>query len=228
MPRDWNPDEPEWMDRPQPVSAVLERDLEQIGSLNRRFGGHGIVRHFLGHWWQRGGRYRVLDLCTGYGDIPRMLVPWAGARGIALEVDAVDAHPATLEIARRQSAACPQIRFHEADALSFEPQGRYDLVLCTLSLHHFSDEDAVRLLRRVREWAPGHVLICDLERRRLTRWAVWLVTATLYRDEMIRHDARLSAGRAFSGAELQALAGQAGWSGGGYRRFFPCRQALWL
>ena len=38
MKRSFNAAEPELMDRPQPVSAVLERDLHNIRQLNRFFG----------------------------------------------------------------------------------------------------------------------------------------------------------------------------------------------
>ncbi len=235
MKRDWNPDEPEMMDRPQPVTPELERDLENLHGLNRHFGSHSLVRHFLQRWLKSGATYRVLDLCTGYGDIPRMMLDWARDHGVCLTVDAVDFHPATLEIARRRSAAYPQIRFFQADARDFAApaDGSYDLVHCSLALHHFGEEDAVRILARCRALLRehGHVLVADLERSGLTTAAVWLVTALVYRDAMTRYDGRLSARRAFSFGELRSLAERAGWPESGefgHRRFLPCRQALWV
>ncbi len=38
MKRQFDPAEPELMDRPQPVSAELERDLKNLRQLNRWFG----------------------------------------------------------------------------------------------------------------------------------------------------------------------------------------------
>ncbi|MES2570237.1 MAG: hypothetical protein V4710_09315, partial [Verrucomicrobiota bacterium] len=43
-----------------------------------------------------------------------------------------------------------------------------------------------------------------------------------------RYDGRLSAQRAFSFAEMHALAETAGWRNYGHARFLFCRQALWL
>jgi SAM-dependent methyltransferase len=228
MRRAFDPNDPELMDRPQPVSAELEADLLNLVSLNRHFGSHRLVRRFLGGWLQRDRCYRVLDLCTGAGDIPRLMLDWARPRGITLRIDAVDANDATLEIARQHSAAHPEIAFLRGDVLKFESADTYDLVTCSLALHHFSDEDAVRLLQRCRELSHRFVLVADLERHFGTTLGVWLLTALVYRDPMTQHDGRVSAQRAFSFSEMRALAEQAGWRDYGHARFAYCRQALWL
>jgi SAM-dependent methyltransferase len=228
MPRDFDPHEPELMDLPQPVTPELEKDLANLVGLNRHFGSHRIVRKFLRGWLAADRPWRVLDLATGAGDIPRLIATWAKTRGIAVEIDAVDANPATLEIASRQSAAHPEIRWHRGDALTFGDPGAYDVVCCSLALHHFSEADAVTLLRRCRELSRRFVLVTDLERSVSTRLGVWLVTALIYRDPMTKFDGRLSARRAFSFAEMRTLAGTAGWRDFGHSRFLFCRQAVWL
>jgi hypothetical protein len=45
---------------------------------------------------------------------------------------------------------------------------------------------------------------------------------------MTKTDARLSAARAFSFAELQELAQRAGWQNFGHRKFAIGRQAIWI
>jgi hypothetical protein len=45
---------------------------------------------------------------------------------------------------------------------------------------------------------------------------------------MTRYDARLSAKRAFSFAEMANLAGQSGWKNFGHNKFRFARQAIWL
>ena len=228
FPRDFDPATPELMDRPQPVSRELEVDLENLVRINRNFGSHRLIRWFLRRWWQPGQRYRVLDLCTASGDIPRLMVDWARKRGITLEIDAVDFQGSTLEIARRRSTAYPEITFHEGDARTFAgPPGSYDFVCCSLALHHFSEEDAVSVLRRCRELARAGVMIADLERGWLAAAGVWLMTAVLYREPMTKYDARVSVRRAFSFRELAALADRAGWQNFQHRRFAIARQAVW-
>ena len=62
------------MDRPQPVSSELEKDLRNIRALNRHFGSYRAVLHFLRLWIKPGDHVRIVDLATGSGDIPRLVV----------------------------------------------------------------------------------------------------------------------------------------------------------
>src|ERR1051325_6749158 len=94
----------EMMDRPQPVSLELERDLERLRQLNRWFGSYGLILGFIRRWITPGTQMRVIDLATGSGDIPRLLVDHARRIGARIEVDAIDQQAATLEIARGLSA----------------------------------------------------------------------------------------------------------------------------
>jgi SAM-dependent methyltransferase len=228
MKRRFDEQEPELMDRPQPVTPELRADLENLVSLNARFGSHRLVRRFVGAWLNPGRCYRVLDLCTGSGDIPRVMVDWARAHDVVLRIDAVDANPSTLEIAASLSREYPEIRYKVADVLRYEPDETYDFVCCSLALHHFSEVNAVRLLRRCRELSNHYVLVSDLERSAALTFGVWALTTFVYRQEMTRIDARASAERAFSFREFYELARAADWQDFGHARFVACRQALWL
>ncbi len=139
------------MDRPDASPAELEAALQSLRGLNRYFGSYRIVARFMKRWIRRGERVRVLDLATGSADIPRQVADHARAIGATAEIVAVDFQATTIGIARRLSAEYPEIRCECADVLAFAPDEPFDIVICSLALHHFSDEDAVRLLRR----APG-------------------------------------------------------------------------
>ena len=216
------------MDRPQPVSSELEKDLRNIRELNRFFGSHRLIVHFLRRWIKPGDHVRIVDLATGSGDIPRLIVDRTRKIGAKVEIAALDQQSATIEIARKLSADYPEISFVEANILEWQPAGRYDIVLCSLALHHFSDEDAVRLLRRCRELSQKFVLVSDLRRGLLTTIGVYLLTALIFREPMTRYDGRVSAARAFSFAELDDLAGRADWQNFQHKKFHFARQAIWL
>ncbi len=227
MQRRFNPAELEWMDRPQPVSIELERDLHNLRQLNRFFGSYTLVSRFLKQWIKPNDRLRVLDLATGSGDIPRLVVDYARSVHADMAVDAVDAQPATLEIAKSLSMAYPEIAFHHGHILEWEG-GPYDMVLCSLVLHHFTELDAVRLLRRARELSRAFVLVADLRRSFLARAGVFLLTSAVFRDAMTKYDGRLSAARAFSFQEFGELARRAGWNNFRHAKFRFARQAIWL
>jgi SAM-dependent methyltransferase len=228
MKRRFDPAELELMDRPQPISPELERDLDNLRELNRWFGSHALISTFLGSWLKPGVQMRIADLATGSGDIPRLIVEYARKIGAKVKMDALDRQPATLEVAKKLSLEYPEITFTEADMLQWRPTDRYDLVLCTLALHHFSDNDAVRVLERCRDLSRRFVLVSDLRRGWMATAGVFVLTATIFREPMTKFDGRLSAARAFSFAEMHELARRAGWTNFGHKNFPFARQAIWL
>jgi ubiquinone/menaquinone biosynthesis C-methylase UbiE len=107
--RHFDPAITEMMDRSQPVSKELEIDLRNLEKLNRYFGSYSLIRFFLRRWFSRGKSVKLLDLCTGSGDIPRFIVDWCRSNDVPIQITAVDQQPATLELAgnhvcRRQRA----------------------------------------------------------------------------------------------------------------------------
>jgi 2-polyprenyl-3-methyl-5-hydroxy-6-metoxy-1,4-benzoquinol methylase len=228
MKRSFDPAVLEMMDRPQPVSAELERDLERIRQLNRWFGSYRLILGFMRRWIKPSARIRVVDLATGSGDVPRLIADYARRIDAHLEIDALDQQRATLEVATKLSGSYPEISYHQGNILEWNSRGTYDIVLCTLALHHFSDEDAVSLLRRSRELSRRFVLVSDLRRGFFLQAGVYLLTALIFREPMMRFDARLSARRAFSFSEMRDLAVRAGWDHFGHQRFRFARQAIWL
>jgi 2-polyprenyl-3-methyl-5-hydroxy-6-metoxy-1,4-benzoquinol methylase len=227
MKRSFNPAEPELMDRPQPVTPELASDLRNLRKLNRYFGSYRLIEHFLRRWIQPRSRMGILDLATGSGDIPRLIVDYARNASANVTVEAVDQQPSTLEIARSLSRDYPEIEFFEGDVLSFG-DGGYDVVLCSLALHHFEEVTAVELLKRCRALSNRYVLVSDLRRGVLATLGVYLLTTFIFREPMTRTDARLSAERAFSFREFRSLAERAGWKNFGHAKFAFARQAIWL
>ena len=228
------------MDRPQPVTRELERDLANLRSFNRWFGSHRLIRHFLRLWLRPNGKVRVLDIATGSGDIPRLIVDHARRQNVLVQIDAIDQQESTIEIARGLSAAYPEINFYCADLFEWNlspglkldglkpSRFPYDMVLCSLALHHFRNDDAVRVLQKIRDLSTARILVADLRRARWLSCAVYFVTATIYRDEMTKTDARLSAARAFSFLEMRRLAERTGWKNFRHRKFAVGRQAIWM
>lgn len=228
MKRHFDPATPELMDRPQPVTPELVSDLRNIRQLNRHFGSYALIEHFLQRWITPAAQLRVLDLATGSGDVPRLIVDHGRRVGAKVEVAAVDQQASTLEIARRLSADYPEITYHEGNILEWCNDDSFDIVLCTLALHHFSEEDAVCLLRHCRKLSRGSVLVSDLRRGFLATIGVYLLTAIIFRAPMTKADGRASARRAFSFGELRSLAERAGWKNFRQRKFRFARQAIWI
>ena len=97
-------------------------------------------------------------------------------------------------------------------SLPFE-DGSFDIVLCSKTLHHFSEEDTVRLLKEIDRVAAIGYIIMDLRRS----WVAWLLISMLTRifsrNRLTRHDGPMSVLRSYTVAELDALADRAGLAG---------------
>ena len=205
------PDATERLDEPGRDPAVLEDSLEQIAGVNRWLGGRkALLRHVRRLLPARGGA-RLLDIGTGSGDLPRALVDWGRRRGLELEVVATDLNPDMLDIARRKCAAYPEIRLRQADARQLPwSDGEFDVATASMTLHHLSDEDAVRTLRELRRVTTTGLVVNELERSlpgylgaRILSWTVW-------RDnELTRHDGPLSIRKGYTTDELELLARRA-------------------
>jgi SAM-dependent methyltransferase len=221
-------DQPELMDRPEAEPADLDQALANLEKVNRFFDGYRLVRYVVDRWLKPNTSLSILDLCTGGADIPRYLVRLARSRGVRLRLVALDMHPVTLRIAQQRSSAYPEIQLVQHDALTFSPPRKFDYVLCLLSLHHFSAEDARLLLRRTLALADRGILMGDLRRSDFALGGVYFLTATLMRSRMTKADARLSIQRAFSWTELADLAQSAGWRSFRQKAFSFTRQAIWL
>lgn len=226
-PRRFDPAVPEMMDRPGNDPELLRADLAVLERINRLLGGHRIPLHHLNQLlrppcqkhvtivtpsWQAGrGALTVLDLATGAADVPRALVQWARTKKLPVEITAVDNNPDILQIARDRCAGAPEIQIeqHSLPALPYPPAS-FDIVLCALTLHHFAEPDVVAILRRIHDIARVGYIINDLRRNRIAVWLSKLMARTIISNPIARFDAPASCERAFTPAELRAMAQQAG------------------
>jgi ubiquinone/menaquinone biosynthesis C-methylase UbiE len=92
------------------------------------------------------------------------------------------------------------------DGLSLPFRSRsVDLVVCSQLLHHFADDDAVRLLGELDRVARHRVIVCDLRRSRIAAGGFWLASHPLGFHPVTRHDGVASVRRGFTAAELTRL-----------------------
>ena len=199
----------ELMDGPVDDVDELEANLRDIAFANARLGGTAPVVRALQRIDSR--RLEVLDVGSGAADIPLALVRDASRRGVELSVTCLDRSEHMLALARRATGDDPALSFVQADggALPYA-DGAFDVVICTLALHHFDPGGARPLLRELRRVSRVTPVVCDLRRSELAFVATWLWSRTS-RNRLTRHDAPLSVRRAYTPDEAVALARDAGW-----------------
>ncbi len=206
----------ELLDRPGAPSSELAESLADIARLNRLGPTRSLLAHvgpFLDRFRREGHRrpFRVLDVGTGGADVPVALARWARARGAALTVVALDVQPEVLACVAAPARHLPEVRLVAGDALRppVRPDG-VDLAICSLTLHHLSEDGVVVLLRLMAERARLGFVVSDLRRSRPAYVAAWLATRLISRNRFTRHDGPLSVRRAYTRNELAGLSARAG------------------
>ena len=214
----------ELMDDPALDPAEHRRALRGLARLNWVSDSPGLLWPAVRDLARGGGPVRVLDVATGSGDVPRALAARAARAGLTnVTFAGCDISPTAVESAAR---AAPGLTFFVHDAVRDPLPGGYDVVTCSLFLHHLSEADAVVLLGRMAAAAGRRVLVNDLDRSRFTYLAVWAACRLLSRSPVVRFDGPASVRAAFTAAEAAALAARAGLAGAVVRRRFPCRYLL--
>ena len=198
------------MDLPDADPVLLEDDLRNLRTINRWFGGiRAVRRHLQALLGRVNGRSStsVLDLATGSADHPLALVELGRRLGREIRVTAVDANPRMVDVSRRRTAHEPAITIVEGDIRTpiWDDQS-FDVVLCSLALHHFSDEEAQEVVRTMVRLSRVGFIVNDLKRSRLAVGAAWCWTRVSTRNPMTRNDAVVSVWRGFTASELGAMA----------------------
>ncbi len=173
------------------------------------------------------GPLSLLDVATGAGDIPIGLLRRARRVGAPLAVEACDKNPAMVALAaERATRADCAIRFFVQDACGDFPTRAYDIVTCSLFLHHLTDEAALLLLQRLAAATGRLLLVSDLDRS-LGGWLLArTATRLLTRSRIVHADGPRSVENAFSMAEIEALVARAGLQGARLHRQWPQRWFL--
>jgi SAM-dependent methyltransferase len=170
---------------------------------------------------------RVLDVASGGGDLALALAARARRAGIDVQVEGCDISPTAVGIAQaRAHAKNMSVRFFVWDALSDALPEGYDVVACSLFLHHLDDSQAEGLLRRMSDAAGQLVLVDDLIRGRLGYALALLACYGLSRSRVVRFDGPASVEGAYTGEEAKALARRAGMAAAKVERHWPQRFLL--
>jgi ubiquinone/menaquinone biosynthesis C-methylase UbiE len=126
-------------------------------------------------------------------------------------VVAADVNPDVLAIADAALARVPGVELIEADVLALPlDDGVVDVAHCSLLIHHLAPEAAVMALAELRRVARRGVVVNDLRRGLMPLAATWVSVLALGRSRVTRADGVVSARRAYTLSELDALLAKAG------------------
>lgn len=194
--------------------ATLRDNLRDLARANRLTGGARLSVRAVSVLAGGLDELSVLDVGTGAADIPIALLTDARARGRRLAVTATDSRAEVIEAARAARTGLDSVEgltLEVADGLALPyADASFDVAHASLVLHHLEPDEAVVLLREMARVTRRGVVVNDLARRRHTLLGAWLLSRACTRNRFSRHDAPLSARRAYTRPEAIELLARAG------------------
>ncbi len=218
----------EWLDEDRGTPGEIEGSLDDLWRINRWLGGISTNLILLERFFSRTGAHpvRILDVGSGDSRLAACLCQELLRRGRRARFFVLDRRLAHLQ--KGHTASCGLLPV-VADVLALPfPDRSFDLAMCNLFFHHFSDGTARELLRRLAAVAREAVLINDLERH-LLAYLFIRCAFPFTRSPITRHDAPASVRQAYTRDELAALAAAAGFTHFEVERlpFFRLGLTLW-
>ncbi|MCZ8227889.1 methyltransferase domain-containing protein [Flavobacterium sp.] len=190
----------------------LREALDKIASINQFLGGNKVtldgVKQLLGAI-SLNETITIVDIGCGNGDMLRTLAQYAQKSGLVVELIGIDANRFTVNHAQQLSAAYENISFRCEDIFdtSFK-EVKADLFLCTLTLHHFKNEEIEYLLPLFYRNSRLGIVINDLQRSGLAYRLFQLLCVVFRLNTMSREDGLISILRGFTKEELIRFSNQ--------------------
>lgn len=206
-------DAPELMDDFLMEGDILTDALDKIASINRLLGGNKVTLQGVKWLLKSKPVYRseisILDVGCGNGDMLRTLAKYAKRKRLKIKLVGIDANYFSIKHAEQLSTKYPNINYVCADIFEEIKQERlYDVILCTLTLHHFKDDEIITLMNGLEEQSALGIVVNDLHRNALAYYLFVCICFVFRLNHMSRNDGLVSILRGFKKQELHDFSKQ--------------------
>ncbi|MDT0294255.1 methyltransferase domain-containing protein [Mesonia ostreae] len=190
----------------------LERTLRDLEHINAWLGGNqitiqGLAKHLKNQ--PKDKEISIADIGCGNGAMLREIAVWAKKNKYRLKLIGVDANTHGIEIADKLAKNFPEIEFLALNLFSEDfKQIKFDVILCTLTLHHFKNEEIINILKLYTQQARLGVIVNDLQRSKIAYRLFKAFCGIFINNEIARKDGLISILRGFKKEELIAFSKQ--------------------
>jgi 2-polyprenyl-3-methyl-5-hydroxy-6-metoxy-1,4-benzoquinol methylase len=207
--------EVEIMDDLDCSGPVVDQTLRELDIINQWLGGNAVTLNPVKSLFPKINSSSqptiLVDLGCGSGDMLRRIARWARQENIGMTGIGIDANPNIIAYARQASSSFKELDFQTLNIFSTEFQSMtFDVVLATLFTHHFTHEELVLILTRLKKQTRKFIIINDIHRHPLAYYSIRWLTTFFSRSDMVKFDAPLSVRRAFLKKEWEAILKEAG------------------
>ena len=196
----------EIMDDFEMEGEILRDALDKIARINVLLGGNKVtiegVKELLSDK-AAGKVIKIVDVGCGNGDMLRKLADFANRKKLNFELEGIDANAFTISHAKTLSLEYNNISYTTADIFDTATLDiPCDIILCTLTLHHFRDDELLKLLKKFTEKAKLGVVINDLHRSKIAYYLFRVICFIFRLNDMSRDDGLISILRGFKRSDL--------------------------
>ena len=200
-------DEPEIMDDFAMEGEILRDALDKIAKINQLLGGNKLTLQGVQDLLPANpNEIVIVDVGCGNGDMLRTLAEFGLKNNLKFKLIGIDANNFTVSHAKQLSEKYPNISYLCQDIFSKKfLDVKYDIILCTLTLHHFKDDEIVYLLNTFYTTATIGIVINDLQRSAIAYRLFQGLCFVFQLNAMSREDGLVSILRGFKKEELVAF-----------------------
>jgi 2-polyprenyl-3-methyl-5-hydroxy-6-metoxy-1,4-benzoquinol methylase len=204
--------ETEIMDDFNMGGETLTSSLDNIAWINRILGGNKPILKAIKTMAAaaaKGSVIHITDVGCGNGDMLRAIADMGKQEGFNFKLTGIDANQYTIDYGTQLSKDYTEISYSCNDVLSKDfSMPSSDIILFTLTLHHFKDEEILILLRDANKCAKKSVIVNDLERSKISYILFGWLSYVFRLGEMNANDGKVSILRGFKRKELEQYAGE--------------------
>lgn len=188
---------------------MLREALDKIAKINQFLGGNKLTLQGVQNLISKripNEALIIVDIGCGNGDMLRTLADYADENDLNFKLIGIDANPFTINYASALSSHYPNISYQCDDIFDTDFKTlKYDIVLSTLTLHHFKDDEIIKLMDIFFENASIGIVINDLHRSAIS-YRLFQGLCFIFRLNVIsREDGLISILRGFKKKELMAF-----------------------
>lgn len=193
---------------------AVNQNLKELDIINTLLGGNAISVAALKtviqtkpdqqHW-------KIADLGCGSGHLMLEMNKVLLNYHVTGDFTGLDANPFIVDYARQHCASTSSIRIACSNVLTDSFSEVYDIVHASLFLHHFTEDELVFLLQKLKQYTVTALIINDLHRHPLAYYSIKFLTRLFSKSYLVQHDAALSVAKGFKKEEWVKILDRAGY-----------------
>lgn len=193
---------------------AVSQNLKELDTINSLLGGNTISVAALKtvvkshpkktHW-------KIADLGCGSGHLMLEMNKVLQQQRCTGVFTGFDANPFIVQYAQAHCADDSSIRILCQNVLTDPFPEIYDVVHAALFLHHFTADELVLLLVKLKKQTAIALVINDLHRHALAYYAIKWLTGLFSKSYLVKNDAALSVAKGFKKSEWKTILERAGY-----------------